>query len=123
MNLHDVIERFTLVSGLTGSEVSRFLPLIVDCKEFFSEQIGSDLSVSQLKRAAHACAVYAYYRVCLMLRDGGTESFKAGDVQISSSKLGELCDAARRMWDEERTLVADIADFGGDGFAFRSVCV
>lgn len=123
MNLHDVIERFTLVSGMTGSEVSRVLPLIVDCKEYFDEKIGDDLTASQQKRAAHACAVYAYYRVCLMLRDGGTESFKAGDVQINASKLSERCEAARRMWDEERGVVGDIGDFGGEGFAFRSVCV
>lgn len=120
MNLNDIIERFTLVSGLNRSDVSRYLPLIADCRAYFEEKIVSGLSGAYQKRAAHACAVYAYYRVCLMIRDGGLDSFKAGDVQISASKLAEQCDAAQRMWDHERTMIADIADFDG-GFAFRSV--
>ena len=120
MNLHDIIERFTLVSGLTMKEASRYLPLIGDSKAYFEERLGTGLSPAQMKRASHACAVYAYYRVCLMMRDGGIETFKAGDVQFSAAKLVELCDAARRMWSEEREAIADIADFDG-GFAFRSV--
>ena len=120
MNLHDIIERFTLVSGLTMSEASRYLPLITDCHDYFEERIGAGLTPAQLRRLSYACAVYAYYRVCLLMRDGGCDTFKAGDVQISAAKIGELCEAARRMWYEERSVIADIADFD-DGFAFRSV--
>lgn len=122
MNLNDIIERFTLVSGLTMSEASRYLPLMTDCKEFFEEKLPADLTPAQQKRISHACAVYAYYRVCMLMRDGGYETFKAGDVQISAAKLGELCEAAQRMWNEERRVIADIAAFD-DGFAFRSVMI
>ena len=122
MNLHDIIERFTLASGMNRSEVSRYLPLILDCKGFFEEKLADNLSALQRKRAAHACAVYAYYRVCMMLRDGGLESFRAGDVQISTAKRTEVLEAARRMWREERDMIADIADFSDD-FAIRSVDV
>ena len=122
MNLNDIIERFTLVSGLTMNETSRYLPLLTDCKAYFEEHLRGELSGSQQKRAAHACAVYAYYRVCLLVRDGGFETFKAGDVQINPAKAAETCEAAQRMWDAERGMIADIVCFD-DGFAFRSVCV
>ena len=122
MNLNDVIERFTLVSGLKMSDASRYLPLIADCKEIFEERVTDALSPAREKRLAHACAVYAYYRVCMLIRDGGLDSFKAGDVQIDVKKLDEICIAAQRMWNEERGIIADIADFD-DGFAFRSVSV
>ena len=120
MSLHEIIERFTLVSGFRMEEVSRYLPLIGDCKALFDERLGGELSDSQRRRAAHACAVYAYYRVCMLLRDGGLESFKAGDVQMNTVDIADKCTAAQRMWDEEKQAVADIADFDG-GFAFRSV--
>ena len=32
MSLKEIIERFTLVSGLEMKDVSRFMPIIVDCK-------------------------------------------------------------------------------------------
>lgn len=122
MNLNDIIERFTMVSGLSMGEVSRYLPLIADCKAYFEERIGGGLSGVQQRRAAHACAVYAYYRVCMLMRDGGAGSFKAGDVQITSAGLAEQFEAAQRMWNEERAVIADIHGFD-DAFAFRSVSV
>ena len=122
MNLNDIIERFTLVSGLSMNETSRYLPMLTDCIEWFGEHIPGELSPAQQRRAVHACAVYAYYRVCILLRDSGIGSFKAGDVQITAGNAAERCAAAERMWSEERSAIADIADFDG-GFAFRSVCV
>lgn len=122
MNLNEIIERFTLVSGWKMSEVSRYLPLIEDCKEQFAERAADDLSEAKRRRLSHACAVYAYYRVCLLLRDGGMENFKAGDVQISTAKIDDICNSAFRMWESERAVIADIISFD-DGFAFRSVSV
>ncbi len=122
MNLNDIIERFTLVSGMTMSDASRYLPLIADCRAFFEERISGDLTAAQSRRAAQACAVYAYYRLCLLMRDTGLGTFKAGDVQIGAAKHSEQCAAAERMWTEERGMVADLGDFD-DAFAFRSVSV
>lgn len=122
MNLNEIIERFTLVSGLKMNEVSRYLPLIADCKGLFEERVTDVLSEARQRRLAHACAVYAYYRICLLLRDGGLDSFKAGDVQMNTAQIAEICAAAQRMWDTERAVIADIASFD-DGFAFRSVSV
>ena len=122
MSLNDIIERFTLVSGLEMNEVSRFLPLLIDCKEYFEERMADGLSDSHRRRLAHACAVYAYYRVCLTRTEGACSSIKAGDLQLTGPSRGELRDAARDLWREEREAVAGMVDLE-DGFAFRSVTV
>jgi hypothetical protein len=118
MSLNEVIERFTLVSGMEMTETSRVLPLILDCYEDFTERVRDGLSESQQRRLAHACAVYAYYRMCLIPQGDGIASLKAGDLQITA---GDRLAGAQRMWDEERAVVSKLIDFGGT--AFRSVSV
>ena len=120
MSLNEIIEMFTLVSGLEMNEVSGLLPLLTDCKDHFEERMSSDLSESQRRRLAHACAVYAYYRVCLMYGSSRTGFIKAGDLQLEPGSPKELIAAAQRMWDEERSAITGMGDFD-DSFAFRSV--
>ncbi|WP_407383842.1 hypothetical protein [Ruminococcus sp.] len=118
MRLKEIIERFTLVSGFEMKEVSRFLPIIADCKALFEEQL-RDSDERGLKRAEHACAVYAFYRVSMLGRLDDLSSFKVGDVQMSVEAIG---DAAKRLWEAERESISDLIDISG-GFAFRSVSV
>ncbi|WP_405340830.1 hypothetical protein [Ruminococcus sp.] len=118
MRFKEIIERFTLVSGFEMKDVSRFLPIIEDCKALFESRC-SELSVSDLRRAEHACAVYAFYRVSQMGRLDDLKSFKVGDVQMDMEAIGQ---AAQKLWEAEQTDISDIIDFGGD-FAFRSVRV
>lgn len=122
MNLNDIIDRFTLVSGLEMRDASRYLPIIIDCKSYMEERLSDGLTDAQQKRAAHACAVYAYYKLCMTLREGGFDYFKAGELQLSSKKAEDIRTAAEHLWDEERKAIADIADFDS-GFGFRSVRV
>lgn len=119
MSLKDIIERFALVSGLEMKDVSRFLPVIADCKDLFEARLGTDLSEGDLRRAANACAVYAFYRISLLGRMDELVSFRVGDVQMNSEAAGA---AAERLWAEERENIGDIADVGGD-FVFRRVIV
>lgn len=118
MRLNEIIERFTLVSGFEMKDVSRYLPIIADCKAFFEERI-SDLSDGDLRRAEHACAVYAFYRISQLGRLDDLSSFKVGDVQMNIEAVGV---AAKALWDAERENISDIVDISGD-FAFRSVSV
>lgn len=117
MSLNELIERFTLVSGFERKDVSRYLPILIDCKVYFESRLRCDLSASDRRRAVHACAVYAYYRVSLTIRDGGLNSFKAGDVSLT---VDDMVTSAERMWNAERCEIADIADMNDD-FAFRRV--
>lgn len=118
MRFKDIIERFTLVSGFEMKDVSRFLPIIEDCKALFESRCG-ELSESDLRRAEHACAVYAFYRVSQMGRLDDLKSFKVGDVQMNVEAIGQ---AVQKLWESEQVNISDIIDFGGD-FAFRSVRV
>ena len=119
MSLKDIIERFTLVSGFEMSDVSRFLPIIIDYKEYFESRLREGLSELDLRRAANACAVYAFYRITMLGRVDELVSFKVGDVQMNVEAAGA---AAEKLWKIERENISDIADIES-GFAFRSVRV
>lgn len=119
MSLNELIERFTLVSGYEKKTVSRFLPVLIDCREFFEERIDRELTASERRRVTHACAVYAYYRISRFGRDDGMSSFKAGDVQFTTEKDN---DRAEKLWEDEKIAVGDIIRFD-DGFTFRAVRV
>ncbi len=119
MSLNEIIERFTLVSGFERKEISRYLPVIIDCKEYFEERLFRELTASERRRVIHACAVYAYWRISRMGRDFGVGSFKAGDVQLV---MGENSDAVDQLWEEEKIAVADLVGLD-DGFLFRAVSV
>ena len=116
MRFKEIIERFTLVSGFEMKDVSRWLPIIKDCQAIFESQCG-ELGEGDLRRAEHACAVYAFYRISQMGRVDDLRSFKVGDVQMNVEAIGE---AAKTLWETERENIADIIDISG-GFAFRSV--
>ena len=119
MRLKEIIERFTLVSGFEMKDVSRYLPIIADCKDYFEERCAGELSESDRRRAEHACAVYAFYRISQLGRTDDLCSFKVGDVQMSMEAVGK---AAEKLWMTERENISDIIDISGS-FAFRSVSV
>ena len=115
MRLKEIIERFTLVSGFEMKDVSRFLPIIIDCKAYFESRI-PELDDGDLRRVEHACAVYAFYRISQMGRLDDLHSFRVGDVQMNIEAIGEI----KQLWDAERENISDIVDIGSS-FAFRSV--
>ena len=118
MSLKGIIDRFTLVSGLGMKDVSRFLPIIEDCRLYFEERLFDGLSEADTRRAEHACAVYAFYKISMMANTDALSSFKVGDVQMQIEPLGAY---AERLWAEECDRIADIMDIGGS--LFRSVRV
>ncbi len=120
MSLNEIIDRFTLVSGYERKEISRYLSIIIDCKDFFEERIKRELTKSEHRRAVHACAVYAYYRISRLGRDTGVSNFKAGDVQLVMDD--ESSSLAEKLWEEEKSAISDIVMID-DGFSFRAVSV
>ncbi len=121
MSLSDVINRFSLVSGLDPKEISMYLPMIVDAIAVFEEKTkGRELSALETRRLTHACAVYAYYKVSLCRNTEELSSFKAGDVSISV----EIVRAnALSMWEKERDELSDIISFSDSDFSFLGVSV
>lgn len=118
MRLNEIIERFSLVSGLEKKEISRLLPILLDCKAFFEARIRRELTDAERRRAAYACAVFAYYRISCFARTDGIGSFKAGDFQFTAADTA----AAERLWEAERSAVADLVAID-DAFSFRAVDV
>ena len=118
MSLNEIIDRFTLVSGYERKEISRYLPIIIDCKDFFEERVKDELTHSEHRRAVHACAVYAYYRVSRLGRDTGVSNFKAGDVQLVMEDDGGT--SAEKLWEDEKASIAGIVAIDDD-FSFRAV--
>ena len=106
MRLKEIIERFTLVSGFEMKDVSRYLPIVDDCKEYF-ESLLPELNEADTRRAEHACAVYAFYRISQLGRLDDMKSFKVGDVQMNMDAIGV---AARKLWENERENISDILD-------------
>lgn len=120
MSLNELIERFTLVSGYERKQVSRYLPIILDCKDYFEERVGRELTDAERRRVTHACAVCAYYRISRLGSERNPVNFKAGDVQFVRNE--DDSDIAGKLWEEEKSAIADIISFD-DGFLFRAVSV
>ncbi len=118
MSLNEIIERFTLVSGYERKEISRYLPIIIECKEYFEERISRELTGPEHRRVVHACAVYAYLRISRLGRDTGVSSFKAGDVQLIMDDDGGT--SAEKLWEDEKASIAGIVAIDDD-FSFRAV--
>ena len=83
MSLKDILERFALVLGLSERETARYLPIIEDCRLWFEERLKSDLTEGETRRAAYACAAYAYYKISRISQADEVSSFKVGDVQMT----------------------------------------
>ena len=121
MSLNDVINRFLLVSGLDGREVSLYLPVILDAKTYFEEKTaGRILTDADRRRLTHACAVYAFYKISLCNNADFLTSFQAGDVSFS---LESLRDRAQALWEQERSEIGELVSFEDAGFSFRGVRV
>ena len=108
--------------SLCGTEQGTFFDYILrDCwiphPGGGSRTFCRELTPAEHRRAVHACAVYAYYRISRLGRDVGVGSFKAGDVQLVMDESGAV---AEKLWQEEKTAVADIVAID-DGFSFRAV--
>ncbi len=119
MSFKDILERFALISGLSEQETARFLPVIEDCRVWFEERLRDGLSESELRRAAYACAVYAYYKISRIAQNDRVSSFKVGDVQMTPLPRAETVE---RLWLEERENICDIIDVGAE-FGFKGVAI
>ncbi len=118
MSLKDVLDRFALVSGLSPDEISKWIFVIVDCIKYFENRFfNREFSDSEKHRLVHACAIYAYYKYSLISYAKVASKFKAGDIEITQSE--NITDNAHKMWQHEKSEIADIIDF--DDFEFVRV--
>jgi len=122
LRLSEVIERFSLISGLEGEELSRYVPLCVDavsrikCRACGAEKLG----LGDVRRLENCAAALAFYKYALYSQEGTIESFEAGAVKVSLGK--GLLERARMILDEELRGAQDIVSLEDD-FAFKGVRV
>ncbi len=120
MRLNEVINRFSLVSGLEPSEVTRWTPLCIDAvNELRGKLVPDALNSEENIHRLSACAgVLAYYKYCLYRESDSVKSFTAGSVSVTHSDFdGEK---ARKLWEFEKSSVADLL-VSSEDFCFRSV--
>lgn len=121
MSLNELIKRFLLVSGLKSSDVSLYLPVLIDSKALFEEKAKTKaLSPIDRRRLTHACAVYAFYKISLYQNADALTSFKAGDVSFTTESLRKR---AAAVWEAERACVDDLISFSDSDFSFIGVRV
>ncbi len=122
MRLSDVIDRFTLVSGLEPEEVSKWTVLCVDAMNEISDSVQPLKSKSEKDslRLSNAAGVYAYYKYCLYTYSSRVKTFSAGVISVTASD--DEMEHARKMWEAEREMCADLLSDKGD-FCFKGVAV
>lgn len=122
MRLSDVINRFTLLSGLEPEEVSKWTVLCVDAMNEISPLIlpSKGKSEKEALRLSNAAGVYAYYKYCMYTYSSRVESFSAG--MISVSQKDDEMENARKLWEAEKELCSDLLCDTRD-FCFKGVAV
>ena len=120
MRIERVAERFSLLSGLEGEELTKWTPLIKDSVAYVSALIKPGVKVSEhLELLESASASYAYYKWILSSEERDATSFKAGDVTVSQSHSGATADWAYQLWKQSLNEIADITV--SDDFFFKGV--
>ncbi len=118
MSLNDTINRFTLVSGLEPSQVSKWVPVCVDAFNYIeSKKIKTEYTDEENLLLSNAAGIFAYYKYCLYTSNNQADYFKAGDVVIQNSS--GMVDNAKKLWEREIQEISHLSDC--DGFCFRSV--
>ncbi len=120
MRLNEVINRFTLVSGLEDAEVSKWSVLCSDAMQELSAQLLPDAEKKEgaSLRLSNCAGVLAYYKYCLYNTADRVRSFTAGSVSVNIDD--NTLEHARLMWEQERKGVADLL-CDESSFCFRRV--
>ncbi len=120
MRLNEVINRFTLVSGLEPHEVSMWIPVCIDAmlqvKAKASKEALSD--EESILRLCALAGVLAYYKYCLYMERDEVKSFTAGSVSITKAQYDTK--KAHDLWEFEKNGVSDLLQSHED-FCFRGV--
>lgn len=120
MRLNEVINRFSLVSGLEPSEVTKWTPVCIDAmNEIKSKALPEALENEADMLRLSACAgALAYYRYCMYKNEDRTKQFTAGAVSVTMENTNT--EKAHKLWEFERKSVEDLL-VSTEDFCFRRV--
>ena len=122
MRLNEVINRFSLVSGLEPSEVTKWTPVCVDAMNEIKRKVlpGVLEDEGNVLRLSACAGVLAYYRYCMYKNGDRTKQFTAGAVSVTMENSDT--EKAQKLWEFERRSVEDLLTSTED-FCFRRVNV
>ena len=121
MRLNEVINRFSLVSGLEPSEITKWTPVCVDAmNEIKSKALPGILENEDVLRLSACAGVLAYYRYCLYKNGDRTKRFTAGSVSVTMENTD--AQRAHKLWEFERKSVEELL-VSTEDFCFRRVNV
>lgn len=120
MDLQEILERFSLISGLTPEEVSPFTLILEESKNEIESKIldGVDKTAESRRLNAAAAALGFYKYILYKASRSGMESFSAGDITIKKSDITAV-NLARSVWNEAKCAVSDILK--DDDFLFEQI--
>lgn len=119
MKLNYVIDRFALISGVEGEELSRWVPVCRDAMDevrlMATEKALSD--EASCRRLSSLAGAYAYYKYTLYSTEN-EKSVSTGNLSIT--RFSEARDRARELLESEKAGAYDLIEPSGD-FCFRGV--
>lgn len=118
MNFDQVIEKFSLLSGLESNTANQWRWLCMESFQAYKERIRTENEQDGCcDSVSAAAAAFAYYKYTLLHEEKETNSFKAGDVTIGFSN--HSIENAYTIWKQaEQSAAKWLKD---DGFYFRKV--
>ncbi len=109
MDLHEIIKKFSIITGLSDEEVSPWTSICEDaCLEIrknLREDADEESNSRRLNAAAAALAFYRYVLYCSS--GGGVESFTTGEIRVKTDAQTSV-KIAYTAWIDAKRSIADI---------------
>lgn len=119
LDLQDILERFSLISGLSAEEALLWEPLLLDAQYEIESKLKTDIDqTAHGRRLNVAAAALGFYKYTLYRLSGtGMGSFSAGDLSISLNDK-ESINIALNIWQEAKASIYDLLE--DSDFLFKS---
>ena len=120
LNIQDVLEKFSIISGLDTQKISQWVYLCRESLDRIVSRLKEDVDVEKnIERITTAAASLAFYKYTLyQASNGGLESFKAGDITIKNDKKESL-NIAFKIYKDAQISILDLLE--DENFIFERV--
>lgn len=119
VNTDSVLERFSLLSGLSVDSAGAYLPLCKEAAAEIEQSEREDCGEPPQSSLCAAAGALAFYRYALAKGTGQGGSFSAGDVKVTENGGG--IPYAKQLWRETLAAAAPYLKDGGSFLFERTV--
>ena len=119
MKISYVIDRFSLISGVEGEELSKWIPVCIDAMEEVKAMARGDALEDEAlaRKLSNFSGVLAYYKYTLYAGEN-IKSITAGTVSITNFQEARV--RARELFEREKEELKSILELPKD-FCFQRV--